>query len=288
LRDHGLVVESSPIRIFISYAHADEAHRARLEAHLTPLQRNGLVSVWHDRMIEPGTEWSTEIDRNLAVADVVLLLVSADFVASDYCYQKEMQLALERHDRGEACVIPILVGPVDYARTPIAKLQALPADAKPVSRWSDPNEAWLNVVQAIGRRLAGHPYSAAGHAGPRHGPGGCGAAQKLPGPTLAEVRVRLFNLATTMEWTLIVAPSATLLQVVREFRAVISSHPWQAPRGVPKPGVGYEFGIYRTERDGEPLAWNVRVGDLIGDFAELSLNVGWSRTVRGVAPSNTR
>jgi hypothetical protein len=149
---------SRPARLFISYAHADEAHRKRLDVHLSPLRREGLIASWHDRMIEPGEAWAGEIDRNLAEADVVLLLVSADFVASDYCYENEMRLAMDRHERKEARVIPIFVAPVDFGTTPFAALQGLPRDAKPVSTWTNADEAWLDVARGIRRvveRLAG-------------------------------------------------------------------------------------------------------------------------------------
>ncbi|MEI9951651.1 MAG: toll/interleukin-1 receptor domain-containing protein [Pseudomonadota bacterium] len=137
--------------MFISYAHADESQRKRLEVHLAPLRREGLCLPWHDRMIEPGATWAGEIDRNLAEADIVLLLVSADFIASDYCYEKELAWALTRHAHGEAGVIPIIVAPVDFGKTPFAKLQALPRDAKPVSTWDRPEEAWLDVAKGLRR-----------------------------------------------------------------------------------------------------------------------------------------
>ncbi len=124
----------------------------RLEAHLAPLRREGLIAPWHDRQILPGSEWDAVINQHLAEADIVLLVVSANFVASDYCYEKELALALDRHERGDACVIPIIVAPVDFGTTPFAKLQVLPKDAKPVSTWSNQDEAWLDVVRRV-RRL---------------------------------------------------------------------------------------------------------------------------------------
>jgi TIR domain-containing protein len=144
---------SRRICIFISYAHIDEGHRKRLDVHLAPLKRDDLIEAWHDRMIPAGSLWAEDIDRNLAKADIVLLLISADFVASDYCYEKEMKLALERHHRGEATVIPIIVAPVDFSNTPFARLQALPRDAKPVSTWSNADEAWLDVAKGIRHRV---------------------------------------------------------------------------------------------------------------------------------------
>lgn len=138
-----------PARIFISYAHADEAHRKRLEVHLSPLIREGLIEAWHDRMIPAGSAWSKEIDRNLTEADIVVLLTSADFVASDYCFEIELQLALNRQSFGEVQVIPVFVEPADFSRMPFAKFQGLPRDAKPVSLWPNRDEAWRDVARGI-------------------------------------------------------------------------------------------------------------------------------------------
>src|SRR5260221_9866333 len=95
-----------PLSVFIAYAHEDELLRQQLETHLSLLHRQGLISEWHDRDILPGAEWAREIDARLETASIILLLISADFLASDYCYELEMQRALERHKRGEARVIP--------------------------------------------------------------------------------------------------------------------------------------------------------------------------------------
>jgi hypothetical protein len=100
-------------RIFYSYSHRDEALRDELERHLSMLRREGLISEWHDRRIGAGSDWGTEIDSNLAAADIVLLLVSSDFLHSEYCYDRETALALERHQRGEAIVIPVILQPCD-------------------------------------------------------------------------------------------------------------------------------------------------------------------------------
>src|SRR5260370_35237827 len=129
------------IKVFCSYAHGDEAWRQKLEAHLSLLRRPGLISLWHDRLIVPGTDWAHTIDIHLETASVILLLVSADFFASDYCYGIEMQHALKRHEAGEARVIPLLVRPVDWKVAPFAYLQALPTDARPLSSWQDDDMA---------------------------------------------------------------------------------------------------------------------------------------------------
>jgi internalin A len=131
----GPVRASPPLSAFISYSHKDGALRAELETHLKLLKREGLLDLWTDRHIQAGTEWETQIDENLESADLILLLVSADFVASDYCWGAEMKRAMERHDRGEARVIPIIVRECSWKSAPFARLQALPEDSKPVSTW---------------------------------------------------------------------------------------------------------------------------------------------------------
>ena len=140
---------SAPAKVFFSYAHADEAHRAALEKHLRLLQRQGLVEGWHDRMIRAGDEWAGQIDAALDAADVILLLVSPDFLASDYCWDVEMKRALERHDAREARVIPIFLRPCDWKGAPFGRLQGLPRDARPVTQWPDPDEAWTSVASGI-------------------------------------------------------------------------------------------------------------------------------------------
>src|SRR5712691_978913 len=122
--------------IFFSYAHRDRALVDKLLRHLLPLRQQGLIE-WHDRDISAGTQWEREIDKHLNNAQIILLLVSPDFLNSDYCYGIEMQRAMERHERGEARVIPIILRPVYWERTPFGKLQVLPKDAKPVTLWAN-------------------------------------------------------------------------------------------------------------------------------------------------------
>jgi hypothetical protein len=100
--------------------------------------------------IDPGTEWDQEIHRHLAVAQMILLLISADFINSDYCWTKEMQLALKRHESRKACVIPIIVRPVSWQHyEPLSKLQALPEHALPITDWPNPDRAFLNIAEGI-------------------------------------------------------------------------------------------------------------------------------------------
>lgn len=142
-------LNKEPIQLFYSYSHEDESLRSELEKHLMSLKRQELISYWHDRRIGAGSEWAREIDKHLENSQIILLLISADFLASDYCYDFEMRRALQKHEAGEATVIPIILRPADWSSTPFAMLQALPRDGKPVTKWADRDEAWLNVVTSI-------------------------------------------------------------------------------------------------------------------------------------------
>jgi tetratricopeptide (TPR) repeat protein len=152
---------STPIGVFCSYAHADEPWRQKLETHLSPLLRQNLLSIWHDRHIVPGTDWAQAIDTHLNSASVILLLISPDFFASDYCYGIEMKHALEREQAGEARVIPILLRPVDWRDAPFAYLQALPTNAKPITTWCNQDEAFADVVAGVRRAIEDLPLLSA-------------------------------------------------------------------------------------------------------------------------------
>src|SRR5437588_8814842 len=137
------------LEVFFSYAHADEEWRDKLEKHLGGLKRQRRILTWHDRKILTGAEWAPEIAAHLNSADIILLLISSDFISSEYCWSVELKQAIKRHEAGNACVIPIIVRPVNWKKTPFARLQALPKDGKPVSTWSDIDEALLNVAEGI-------------------------------------------------------------------------------------------------------------------------------------------
>ena len=141
--------ESGEVKVFFSYAHEDEQLRDKLATHLSTLKRQGIIQEWHDRQIGAGQEWAGEIDHNLEAAHVILLLVSADFMGSDYCMDKELSRAMERHELGNARVIPIILRPVDWEGLPFSKLQALPTDGIPITSWSNQDEAFLNVARGI-------------------------------------------------------------------------------------------------------------------------------------------
>ena len=137
------------IKLFCSYSHRDEHLRDELAKHLKLLERQGLIESWHDRRIGAGDVWKEEIDRNLSEADIILLLISADFLASDYCFDIEMKAALERHSAAKAVVIPIILRPVDWHATPFSGLQALPKNGKPVTTFDNLDIAFEQVATSI-------------------------------------------------------------------------------------------------------------------------------------------
>ncbi|GAB5560719.1 MAG: toll/interleukin-1 receptor domain-containing protein [Synoicihabitans sp.] len=140
-------------KLFFSYSHKDEAFRDVLEVQLSMLRRQGLIESWHDRRILGGDEIDREVSQYLESADVILLLVSPDFLASDYCYDVEMTRALERHQDDSARVIPVILRPCDWGHAPFRKLLAAPKDGKPVTTWTNRDEAFLDVIQTIRQAL---------------------------------------------------------------------------------------------------------------------------------------
>ncbi len=148
-----LAEASKIINIFYSYARQDRALRDELDKHLDTLRRSGQIKNWHDREISPGVEWEKEIDSFLSTSDIVLLLVSPDFMASDYCYGVEMERAMRRHATGDARVIPILLRPVGYEDAPFSKLQSLPTNVQAITSWSNRDEAFADVAKGIRKAI---------------------------------------------------------------------------------------------------------------------------------------
>ena len=138
-----------PVSVFISYSHKDQSLREELQKHLSILKRQGAIETWHDRQISAGSEWQGVIDEHLMSARLILLLVSPDFMASDYCYETEMERALQRHESGEATIVPIILRQVMWDAAPFAKLQALPTDGKAVTTWENVDAAFDAVARGI-------------------------------------------------------------------------------------------------------------------------------------------
>ncbi|MCC8968927.1 toll/interleukin-1 receptor domain-containing protein [Bradyrhizobium sp. Cham227] len=137
------------VSVFFSYSHADEVLRDQLERQLSLLKRQSVIDVWHDRRIGAGQEFAAEIDQHIETDDIILLLVSADFLASDYCYDIEMKRAMERHEAGEAIVIPVILRACDWHGAPFGKLNATPPDGKPITQYPDRDQAMLEVAKAV-------------------------------------------------------------------------------------------------------------------------------------------
>ena len=140
-------------KLFFSYSHKDEALRDELETHLSMLKRQGIIETWHDRRIGAGKEFDTEICEYLSDANIILLLVSPYFLASDYCYNIELDKALEMHKLEKAVVIPVILHPCDWHSSSFGKLTATPTDGKPVSKHPNQHDAFLDVTKAI-RKVA--------------------------------------------------------------------------------------------------------------------------------------
>lgn len=138
-----------PLSVFISYSHQDRAFRMELETHLSNLRRQNVITSWYDGDISPGSEWESQISEHLNTNQIILLLISADFMASDFCYSIEMIQAITRHDANKARVIPIILRPTDWKGAPFAKLKVLPTDGKAVTRWSTHDDAFEDIVRGI-------------------------------------------------------------------------------------------------------------------------------------------
>jgi len=148
-----MTISQNPIRVFLSYAREDEQHLQKLKTHLSMLKQQGLISTWDARQIVPGTNWAMVTDKQFELASIILLLVSADFLASDDCYQVEMKRAMERQETSQTRVIPIIVGPCDWSCAPFVMLQCLPYNRKPITTWNNRDEAWTNVAEGIRKTI---------------------------------------------------------------------------------------------------------------------------------------
>jgi hypothetical protein len=136
------------LNVFISYTHADEDFKNALDKHLSMLRRSDKIATWSDRAILPGQAWDAKIKAELEKADIILLLVSAGFLASDYIWHEELTRAKARHDAGSAVMAPIFIKHCDWKDAPFAGVQGLPRDAQPVAK-ADNDAAWEGVAKGI-------------------------------------------------------------------------------------------------------------------------------------------
>src|ERR1022692_4866120 len=184
-----------PIRLFVAYARSDDAFRRELLKTLADWRREGLiVDIWSDREIAPGKDWDDAIKDALNAADLILVLMSRDSIASEYIASVEIVRALERHERGEARVVPVVIKPCDWPSTKLAKLQVVPSSGKPLSKYADPEDFWLDVrhdLKKVVLELRTAQAQAASATGQAPGVPSLLAPEKprsLAGPSLGEVR----------------------------------------------------------------------------------------------------
>ncbi|HWE76108.1 MAG TPA: toll/interleukin-1 receptor domain-containing protein [Stellaceae bacterium] len=178
------------VTVFFSYSHKDEALRDQLETHLAMLQRQGVISTWHDRRLGAGKDIDAGINAELERAAIVLFLVSADFLASDYCYGVEMKRALERHTSGDARVIPVILRPCDWHHAPFGRLRASPKDGKPITTWTNLDEAFLDAtrdIRAAATEIGGDTQQAAA---PTAAAPAAPSAPSPAGPRSSNLRLR--------------------------------------------------------------------------------------------------
>lgn len=147
-------VFAKPLKVFVSYAHEDDAHRDTLARHLSALVKEGLIEIWHDRKITGGREWAGDIDAALGSADIVLLLISADFLDSDYCNDVELEEAMRLHDAAQARVVPVILRSCDWEHSRFARLNALPADGQPAVEAQHPDQRFSAVAKGLRKVVA--------------------------------------------------------------------------------------------------------------------------------------
>ena len=145
--------QAIPPLVFFSYSKADIEYLDEFRTQLRPLERDNQVRLWDDRQIRPGESWDDSIRSALQSADIIFLLLSADFLATDYIDETEITIALERHRKGEAKVIPIQLRPCLWQDTPLGELQAIPRKDTVISTAKDQDEVWLQVLLEIKEEL---------------------------------------------------------------------------------------------------------------------------------------
>ena len=146
-------MNTNKVNVFLSYCHADEDYKNKLNIHLSPLKRMSKINEWDDRELKAGTQFDEIIKRHLEKDDVIILLISADFINSDYCYNTEMQKAMERCKKGQCKILPIIVRPCLWNITPLKDFLALPKDGKPLSTYENEDIAYLEIVEAINQEI---------------------------------------------------------------------------------------------------------------------------------------
>jgi internalin A len=141
------------VTMFISYSHKDEALKEKLVSHLGSLKRDGTIRTWDDRMITGGKEWNEEIMNFLTTSEIIVLLISADFISSDFCYSKELDIAMKRHNNKDAVVIPIFLRACDFKNLSFGRLQGFPKGDNPITSWENQDEAFTDIAKGIRKSI---------------------------------------------------------------------------------------------------------------------------------------
>jgi tetratricopeptide (TPR) repeat protein len=246
------------VKVFYSYAHQDKKLRDKLEKHLSVLQRQGIIEGWHNGEIEAGSERDAQLKEHLNQSDIILLLISSDFIASDYCYCLEMMQALKRHERGEARVIPILLRSVHIQRLPFAFLQFLPMDGKPIEKWRYKDDAFAEVVKAISNVIEEIHAQLSSEPAPSGTAGDLLAWWKVPYPQ---------NVFFTGRTSILEQLHATFLaRNVGIFVQAINGL-----GGIGKTQIALEY-VYRYVQTYQAVFWVAAdpQGDLLGDFVSIA------------------
>jgi internalin A len=139
------------LSLFISYSHEDERFRDELRGALTAYERMGQLTIWDDTKIVPGQKWEPELLGKLEQAEIIVLLLSNDFISSDYCYLKEMAIARERDKAGVCAIVPIVVRACQYTKLELGDIQAILPGGKPIKQHKDRDAAWLEVTKQLDR-----------------------------------------------------------------------------------------------------------------------------------------
>lgn len=139
----------SALKVFISYAHEDEQIKNQLDKFLITLKRSNKIEVWQDRQIMAGDGWDDLIKQELTTADIIILLVSIDFIASDYIWRNELEIAMQRHEAGTARVIPVIARACDWSGMPFRKLQALPTGGIPIENAINSDQVYTEISKSI-------------------------------------------------------------------------------------------------------------------------------------------
>ncbi len=141
--------EYGKINLFYSYAHEDEASCNEVMQALQLLRSESVINEWYDRQISPGENWRKLISENLARSKIVLLMISPDFLASDYCMGVELKQALDRHWERQCRIVPVIIRDCRWTKTKFGSFQALPTDGKPIAEWGNKTEAFTNIAEGI-------------------------------------------------------------------------------------------------------------------------------------------